>query len=207
MSNTQDIAKNKSIRRINDHSKDGHDITAIRQSNNLDEYKHKSYEELSREFQEVYPAAVRAFLLIPQMYNRLTLIDRLTHKDALTKIHNDHDHLPGFTERNIRRYLPANNPNIPRRVRTSRPKISMTETCPGIFFSDTKHNDETNIEHKIERQSTSNPVVETSDQTQTRRQIESDLEERSPCQEPEEELKKPTNLSTVELSINQIKPI
>jgi hypothetical protein len=92
----------------------------------------------------------------------------------------------------------ANNPNIPRRLRTSRPKISMIETCPGIFFSYTKHNDETNIEHKFEGQSTSNPVVETSDQTQTRRQIESDLEERSPCQEPEEELKKPTNLSTVD---------
>ena len=163
MSNTpvQTIAKNKSIRKINDHFKDGHDITAIRQSNNLDEYKHKSYEELSREFQEVYPAAVRAFLLIPQMYNRLTL----AHKDALTKIRNDHDHLPGFTERNIRRYLPANNPNIPRRVRTSRPKISTTETCAGIFFSYTKHVNETNIEHKFERQSTSNPVAETSDQT------------------------------------------
>ena len=66
-------AKNKSIRRINDHSKDVHDKTAIRQSNSLDEYKHKSYEELSREFQEVYPAAVRAFLLIPQMCNRLVL--------------------------------------------------------------------------------------------------------------------------------------
>ena len=191
-------AKNKSIRRINDHSKDGHDNTAIRQSNSLDEYKHKSYEELSREFQEVYPAAVRAFLLIPQMYNRLTLIDGRTHKDALTKIRNDHDHLPGFTERNIRRYLPANNPNIPRRVRTSRPKISMTETCAGIFFSYTEHNDETNIEHKFERQSTSSPVVETSGQTiqiecvKSRRQIESDLEERSHCQEPEEELKKST---------------
>src|SRR5215469_4802765 len=179
-------AKNKSIRRINDHSKDGHDNTAIRQSNSLDEYKHKSYEELSREFQKVYLAAVRAFLLIPQMYNRLTLIDGRMHKDALTKIRNDHDYLPGFTERNIRRYLPANNRNIPRRVRTSRPTISMTETCAGIFFSYTEHNDETNIEHKFERQSTSNPVVETSGQTiqmeRVRRQIESDLEERSHCQ-------------------------
>jgi hypothetical protein len=84
---------------------------------------------------------------------------------VLTKIRNDHDHLPGFTERNIRRYLPANNRNIPRRVRTSRPKISTTEMCAGIFFSYTKHDNETNIEHKLERQRTSNPVVETADQT------------------------------------------
>jgi hypothetical protein len=192
------IAKNKSIPRINDHSKDGHGITAISQSNNSDEYKHKSYEELSKEFQEVYPAAVRAFVLIPQMYNRLTLIDNLTHKDALTKIRNDHDHLLGFTERNIRRYLPANNPNIPRRVRTSCPKNSATETCVGIFFSDTIH--------KIERQSISNPVVQdiSSDQTiqiegvTSRSQIESDFGECSPCQELEEQLKKPTNLSRVD---------
>src|SRR5215831_8757796 len=131
-------------------TKDGHDNTAIRQSNSLDEYKHKSYEELSREFQEVYPAAVRAFSLIPQMYNRLTFIDDRTHKDALTKIRNDHDHLPGFTERNIRRYLPANNPNIPRRVRTSRPKNSPTETSVETSFSDTKHYDENVSNHVLD---------------------------------------------------------
>jgi hypothetical protein len=119
-------------------------ITAISQSHELHEYKYKSYEELSQEFQEVYPAAARAFVLIPQMYNRLTLVDGLTHKDALVKIHNDHNHLSGFTERNIRRYLPTNNPNIPRRVRTSRPKSSITETSNGIFFSDTKSDDDRN---------------------------------------------------------------
>ncbi len=84
-------------------------IAATSQPHNLDEYKYKSYEELSKEFQGVYQAAARAFVLIPQMYNRLTLIDGLTHKDALAKIRNDHDHLPGFSPRNIRRYLPANN--------------------------------------------------------------------------------------------------
>jgi hypothetical protein len=92
-------------------------ITAISQPHNVDEYEYKSYEELSKEFQEVYPAAARAYALIPQMYNRLTLVDGLTHKHALEKIRNDHYHLPGFTQRNIRRYLPTNNPNIPRRVR------------------------------------------------------------------------------------------
>jgi len=57
-------------------------IAGINQPYDLDEYKYKSYEELSKEFQEVYPAAARAFVLIPQMYNRLTLVDGLTHKDG-----------------------------------------------------------------------------------------------------------------------------
>jgi hypothetical protein len=136
-------------------------ITGINQPHSPDEYKYKSYEELSQKFQA---AAGRAFELIHQMYNRLTLVDNLTHKDALEKIHNDHVHLRGFTPRNIRRYLPANNPNIPRRVRTSRPKNSGTETCVGTSFSDTisdtGHNDEKNINQKIGTQSTSNQVVD-----------------------------------------------
>ena len=96
------------------------------------------------------------------MYNRLTLVDGLTHKDALAKMHNDHGHLYGFTERNIRRYLPVNNPNIPRRVRTSRPKNSPTETSVETSFSDTKHNDEKNINHKIGTQNVSNHVLDIS---------------------------------------------
>ena len=180
-------------------------ITAISQPHNLDEYEYKSYEELSKEFQEVYPAAARAFVLIPQMYNRLTLVDGLTHKHALEKIRNDHYHLPGFTQRNIRRYLPANNPNIPRRVRTSCPKNSVTETSVGTFFSDTKHN-ERNINHKIGTQSISNHVVKdiSSDRTvqiedvTSKRQIKSDSGECPRCQGLEEELRKATNLSTVD---------
>ena len=46
------------------------------------------------------------------MYNRLTLVDRLSHKEAMLKIANDHKHLPGFSDRNVRRYLPSHNPNI-----------------------------------------------------------------------------------------------
>jgi len=67
-------------------------ITGINQSHNLDEYEYKSYEE-TKFFREVYPAAARAFVLIPQMYNRLTLVDGLTHKDAIAKMRNDHGHL------------------------------------------------------------------------------------------------------------------
>ena len=55
--------------------------------------------------------------------------------------------------------MPANNPNIPRRVRTSRPKNSVTETRVGTFFSDAKHNDERNINHKIGAESIRNHVV------------------------------------------------
>ena len=139
---------------------DPESITTISQPHNLDEYEYKSYGELSQEFKEVYPAAARAFELIPQMYNRLTLVDGLTHKDALAKIHSDHDHLRGFTQRNIRRYLPANNPNIPRRVGTSRPKNSPTEMSVETSLSDTKHNGEKNIDHKIGTQNISNHVVD-----------------------------------------------
>jgi hypothetical protein len=97
----------------------------------------------------------------------------------------------GNFARAIRRYLPANNPNIPRRVRTSRPKNSATETCVETFFSDTKHNDEKNINHKTGRQSISNDVVEdiSSDQAiqiegvTPKRQIKSALGECSHCQE------------------------
>jgi hypothetical protein len=96
----------------------------------------RPYEELSKEFQEKWPTAVRAFELIPLMYNRLTKVDGYTHKAAINRINNDHAHLPGFSKRNIRRYLPADNPNVPHRVRTPRPKTSITENDCGEKFSD-----------------------------------------------------------------------
>jgi hypothetical protein len=98
----------------------------ISQCSDLNEYKRRTYADLSQQFKELYPSVARAFELIPQMYNRLTLVDGQKHKDALAKIRNDHHHLSGFTGRNIRRYLPADNPNVPRRVRTSRPKNNTT---------------------------------------------------------------------------------
>lgn len=88
----------------------------------IDYLKAHTYEQMSNEFKQVFPLALRAFELIPLMYNRLTLVDKLTHMEAFTRIVNDHRHLSGFTERNIRRYLPDDNPNIPHRVRTPRPK-------------------------------------------------------------------------------------
>ena len=61
------------------------------------------------------------------MYNRLTLVDNLSHKEAVQKIYNDHRHLSGFSRRNIRRNLPLDNTSVPRRIRPSWPKNSNTE--------------------------------------------------------------------------------
>jgi hypothetical protein len=108
-----------------------------------DEYKTRTYEDLSSEFQKLYPQAVRAHQLIPQMYNRLTLVDRLSHKEAMLKMANDHKHLLGFSDRNVRRYLPSYNPNRPRRVRTRRPKNSATISVdnPKLSMSEHKQNE------------------------------------------------------------------
>jgi uncharacterized protein YfbU (UPF0304 family) len=81
------------------------------------EFQNHTYNELSSEFQKVHPSAVRAFQLIASMYNRLTLVENFSHKDAVSKIQNDHKHLAGFSKRNISRNLPLDNPNVQRRVR------------------------------------------------------------------------------------------
>ena len=108
-----------------------------------DEYKTRTYEDLSSEFQKLYSQVVRAYQLIPQMYNRLTIVDRLSHKEAILKMANDHKHLPGFSDRNVRRYLPSHNPNIPHRIRTPRPKNSATISVdnPKLSMSEHKQNE------------------------------------------------------------------
>jgi hypothetical protein len=77
------------------------------------------------------------------MYNRLTIVDRLSHKEATLKIANDHKHLLGFSDRNVRRYLPSHNPNIPHRIRTPRPKNSATKAVdnPKLSVSEHKQNE------------------------------------------------------------------
>lgn len=76
-----------------------------------------TYEELSMEFKRLYPIISRAFQLISLMYNRLTIKDGLSHKEASSKIFEDHKHLHGFSQRNIRRSLMSiDNPNIPHRT-------------------------------------------------------------------------------------------
>src|SRR5215831_19986565 len=97
------------------------------------EYQRRSYDDLSSEFQRLYPRVIR---LIPLMYNRLTLVDKLSHKEATAKIYNDHRDLPGFSRRNIRRYLPLDNVTVQRRIRPSRPKNSTIESEEAIPTSE-----------------------------------------------------------------------
>ena len=76
-----------------------------------------TYEELSSEFKKLYPTALRALQLISLMYDRLTTEDRLSHKEAIFRIYDDHKHLQGFSSRNIRRSLMSlDNPKIPHRT-------------------------------------------------------------------------------------------
>jgi hypothetical protein len=97
-----------------------------------------TYDELSKEFKELYRAAYRAFQLIPLMYNRLTLADKFSHSAALKKMYDDHKDLPGFSSRNIQRYLPVDNPNIPHRVMTRRHNSSNTHAESMVKLSNTK---------------------------------------------------------------------
>jgi hypothetical protein len=110
-------------------------------NNNTAEYEKRSYEDLSLEFQRLYPSAVRAFELIPLMYNRLTLVDKLSHREAYNKIYDDHRCLSGFSTRNISRYLPSDNPSVPRRVRTSCPKNSYVEANEPAKLSTAQYED------------------------------------------------------------------
>jgi hypothetical protein len=97
--------------------------------NTIDTNNHESrtYDEISQEFKELYPTALRVLQLIGLMYNRLTLLDNYSHKDAILKIFEDHKELPGFSKRNIYRGLPNDNPKIPKRVVSIRHKSSETE--------------------------------------------------------------------------------
>jgi hypothetical protein len=124
-----------------------------------EEYEQKTYEDLSNELQKIYPAAARAYELIPLMYNRLTLIDRLTHKNAVEKIIADHQQLFGFSARNIRRYLPSGNPLLPKRVRPPWPKNIHTETESQSQLSNTEQESNTQTELDIQ----DNSLILTSD--------------------------------------------
>jgi hypothetical protein len=103
------------------------------------EYKKHTYDDLSSEFQRVYPSAVRALQLIVIMYNRLTKVEKLSHRVAIAKIYKDHKHLPGFSRRNICRNLPLDNPSVPRRIRPSWPKNSDTEVSEPSKLSNSIH--------------------------------------------------------------------
>jgi hypothetical protein len=108
--------------------------------NDIKEYEKRSYQELSSEFQTLYPTFFRVVQLIPLMYNCLTLIDNLSHKEAIVRIYDDHQHLPGFSKRNIRRNLPLDNTTVPRRIRPSRPKNSQGTSRLGPVIPEQNQN-------------------------------------------------------------------
>jgi hypothetical protein len=85
------------------------------------------------------------------MYNLLTA-DGFPHKEAITKIRDDHKDLPGFSTRNIYRCLPRDNPYVPRRVVPPRHKNSITETSGEPDFSNTKIEQDNKIEPSGEGQ-------------------------------------------------------
>lgn len=76
----------------------------------------RTYQELSKEFKEKVSRVVE---LVPMMYNRLTKVDKMSHKEAVKKILDDHRQVSGFSPRNIIRYLPPDNPLVPHRVKPS----------------------------------------------------------------------------------------
>lgn len=106
-----------------------------------DDYNSRTYDDLSKEFQTLFPSAIRAFQLVPLMYNRLTLVDNLSHS-TVDRIYNDHHYMPGFSRRSITRYLPADNPAVPHRVRPSWPKNSDTQTDVDVKLSNNEQYEE-----------------------------------------------------------------
>jgi hypothetical protein len=125
----------------------------------MNEYKHRTYEELSQEFRKIYPTLTRAYELVALMYNLLTT-NGLPHKEAITKIRDDHKDLPGFSTRNIYRCLPRDNPYVPRRVVPPRHKNSITETSGELDFSNTKDEQDNKVEPSGEGQNINSYVSE-----------------------------------------------
>jgi hypothetical protein len=132
--------------------------------NDVKEYQNRSYQELSSEFRSLYPKGWRFVHLISLMYDRLTLVDNLSHKEAEAKIYNDHQDLPGFSRRNIRRNLPLDNATVPRRIRPSWPKNSNTKSHEMPKLSHTIQ------ETENQNASTSNDSEETISSTKQQKQ-------------------------------------
>jgi hypothetical protein len=61
----------------------------------------RTYQQLSEEFKE---KIVRAVELVPMMYNRLTIVDKKSHSEAIRKIIDYHRQVSGFSSRNIKQY-------------------------------------------------------------------------------------------------------
>src|SRR5436309_15898945 len=88
----------------------------------LPEYQRRTFDDLVNELMYHIPHLFRALELVPIIYNRLTLVDHLTHKAAFAKMHDVFKIIKkrfpnerGLSGRNLYRFLPAENPIVPHR--------------------------------------------------------------------------------------------
>ncbi|HEY7572538.1 MAG TPA: hypothetical protein VH796_14320 [Nitrososphaeraceae archaeon] len=121
----------------------------------LHEYELRTYEDLSKELKEKTSRAVE---LIRLMYNRLTLVDHMSHKLAIRKIIDDHSNIRGFSFRNISRNLPLNNPTTPRRIRTEWHKSITTDSVSAGRLSNTVQQDVLD-RHQFQNDKDENPSL------------------------------------------------
>lgn len=83
-------------------------------------YKTKTYQEISAECRGAFAIA---WPLVVQMYYRLTRVDRLKYRPAVSRIYSDHKDL--FSRKQLVRHLPQDDPTVERRIRTKSPKSSI----------------------------------------------------------------------------------
>ena len=98
-------------------------IEEVDQDSKHGEYQLRTFEELRAELLYHLPHVYRAIQLVPIIYDRLTLIDGRSHKEAFSEIckifaqvRRNFPEERGLSDRNLYRYLPEDNPHVPRRT-------------------------------------------------------------------------------------------
>ena len=98
-------------------------IEEVDQDSKHGEYQLRTFEELRAELLYHLPHVYRAIQLVPIIYDRLTLIDGRSHKEAFSEIckifaqvRRSFPDERGLCDRNLYRYLPEDNPHVPRRT-------------------------------------------------------------------------------------------
>jgi len=99
-------------------------IEEVDQDSKHGEYQLRTFEELRAELLYHLPHVYRAIQLVPIIYDRLTLIDGRSHKEAFfeickifAQVRRNFPEERGLSDRNLYRYLPEDNPHVPRRIR------------------------------------------------------------------------------------------
>ena len=98
-------------------------IEEVDQDSKHGEYQLRTFEELRAELLYHLPHVYRAIQLVPIIYDRLTLIDGRSHKEAFfeickifAQVRRNFPEERGLSDRNLYRYLPEDNPHVPRRT-------------------------------------------------------------------------------------------